>query len=463
MRTIISHGGLVLGAALAFGCGSSNSSGAAGTGGSPGADASVGSGGSKGSGGTKGSGGQVGSTGGAAGAGNGGKAGGSGGGNAGGSAGASGSGGGGGIVGGATTDGGGTLCTSLGWCEILNTKLADVCPDSTKYAAIQANEGCSAVINDWSGGAQDETRSRLIVWGGGHGGYFGNEVYALDLQKLTMARLNDPSDVTGYDFKNCSGPDAYADGRPVSRHTYDGFSYIAHADKLYAFSGAKAPCGYQDNDTWTLDLATVTTAPLGQAAPWARKNPTGATPKGAVGAVSDYDPNTHKVFLDDGYNLLSYDFDGNAYALLNDSNATNAHIDYHMTGRVDPKRKLFILIGGGGAAGGGVQVFDIGAGSTYAQQNWTSQVTGCDGLISSVYPGLAYDPVEDKLVGWAGGDTVYLFDADTKSCTTTQYGGGPGAQNGNGTMGRFRYFASLKVFAVVNDWQQNAYTLRLVP
>jgi hypothetical protein len=88
-------------------------------------------------------------------------------------------------------------------------------------------------------------------------------------------------------------------------------------------------------------------------------------------------------------------------------------------------------------------------------------VTGCDGLISEVYPGFVYDPVQDKMVGWAGGDDVYLFDPDAKACTTVRYGGGPGSQNMNGTMGRFRYFPSLKVFAVVNHWDQNAFTLRL--
>ena len=67
------------------------------------------------------------------------------------------------------------------------------------------------------------------------------------------------------------------------------------------------------------------------------------------------------------------------------------------------------------------------------------------------------------MVGWAGGDAIYLLDLDAKACTIATYGGGPGAQNANGTMGRFRYFSSLNVFAVVNDWKQNAFTLRLSP
>jgi len=362
----------------------------------------------------------------------------------------------------ATTDGGGKLCPSLGWCEITDTKLADVCPDEVKYASIQANEGCSAVINDWSGGAQDPSRNRLIVWGGGHGGYFGNELYALDLNLLKMVRLNDPSDVTGYDFNDCYAPDAYPDGRPASRHTYDGLAYIAHAEKMYAFSGAKAPCGYQGSDTWTLDLATVTTAPAGRAAPWALVSPqvSGGTLRGGVGVVADYDPTSKQVIMSELLNVWSYDIDTNRYTLLNDQGAS---LDYHMTGRVDPKRKLFFVMGASGSPGGGLVVFDIASGSTHARQSWTSQVAGCEALLSAIYPGLAYDPVQDKLVGWPGGDSVYLFDPDAKSCTKVTYPGGPGPQNANGTNGRFRYFPGLNVFALVNDWKQNAFTLRLTP
>ncbi len=44
---------------------------------------------------------------------------------------------------------------------------------------------------------------------------------------------------------------------------------------------------------------------------------------------------------------------------------------------------------------------------------------------------------------------------------TQTFSGGPGSAQPNGTNGRFAYFPALNLFAVVNDWQQNAYTLRL--
>jgi hypothetical protein len=363
-----------------------------------------------------------------------------------------------GDAGGASTDGGGALCAALGWCELTNTKLADVCPDPKQFAGIQANEGCGAVINDWSGGIADQARSRLIVWGGGHHGYSGNEVYALDLPTLKMLRLNDPSDVSAFSNENCSG-DAYADGRPVSRHTYDGLAYIAHAGRMFVYGGGVAGMGCLSKGTWTLDLASVATAPPGQAAPWALMKPTGGAPLAWPGAVSDYDPVGKRVILDDTYNLWSYDLEKNSYTLLSDK----AGIDYHLTGRVDPKRNLFVAVGNAGKAGSGVIVFDLAAASDHAPQDWTAKVTGCAGLASAAYPGLAYDPVQDKLVGWAGGDSVYVLDLDAKSCQVVTHAGGPGPQQMNGTMGRFRYLEAPAVFAVVNDWKQNAFTLRLTP
>ena len=363
--------------------------------------------------------------------------------------------------GGAASSGGGELCKQLGWCHLTNTKLESVCPDAKQFAAVQGYEGCGGVINDWSGGMADTKRNRLILWGGGHHGYFGNELYALDLNERVMRRLNDPSSVDGVNFDECKPPEQYADGRPSSRHTYDGMVLLPELDKMYTFAGAGVPCGYSVQYTWLLDLTAIESAKPGQAAPWQNMNPAKFPSKASFGLVADYDAAQKRVILDDGYNLWSYDPAANEYTLLNDSNQTNAHIDYHMTGRVDPKRKLFIVVGGGSAADGGMKVFDLADGSDYAQQDWTSQVDGCAGLLAAESPGFVYDDSQDRFVGWAGGDDVFLFDPDAKRCSVMSFAGGPKVSASGGTFGRFRYFPDLALFAVVNDPRSDAYALRL--
>jgi hypothetical protein len=347
--------------------------------------------------------------------------------------------------GGAGAGGGPLPSGELGWSETPNTQLQAVCPpmrDDYDFSR------CGPVISAWSGGAADDEGDRLIVWGGGHNDYWGNELYAFNLEGLTFERLNDPSPIN-------PTPDQCVpelpDHTPNSKHTYGGLSYIAHARQMYVYGGGGAckPGGFS-TDTWTLDLATLT---------WKRMDPTvGGEPTGGLGA-SDYDPVSKRVFLSNTSELWAYDFDTNTYERVQESAAT----DYHMTGVVDPERGLFLLMGNKGSPGGGIFAFQIGAGSTYTREDWTPDVTGCDDLISKPYPGLAYDPSRKLIVGWAGGDSVHVFNPDTKSCTQATYTGGPGDQQMNGTNGRWRYLPKQNAFALVNDWMQNAFTFRLPP
>jgi len=341
--------------------------------------------------------------------------------------------------------------STLGWFQIPNTKLQSVCPPNnfggSSYGFF---DSCAAVIYAWGGGMGDTTRNRLIVWGGGHTDYSGNEVYALDLNSLTMLRLNNPAVpvATGCPQEALSGP------TPNSRHTTDQLAYITHADTMSAVTGSLASCGNAAMGTWTLNFSNLQ---------WTQRTPSGGQPNYNGGiAATDYDPNTKNVFIhtESYQQFWSYNFDTNAYKQLADWQ----HTDYHMTAVVDPKRKLFIMFGGDVSNDGGVRVVDIsGNDPTYATQNWTSQVTGCGPTTTAMYPGLAYDPVQDRIVAWAGGNTVYIFNPDTKSCTSATYANGPGAQQVNGTNKRFRYFPALGVFALVNDANQNAFTLRLTP
>jgi hypothetical protein len=336
-----------------------------------------------------------------------------------------------------------------GWHQIPNTKLREVCPpNNTQY---QFASNCTNVVAAWSGGIADQGRNRLVVWGGGHNDYYGNELYALDLNSLSMTRLNDPSPLyPGPPPLPCNT--TLLDGKPNTRHTYGGLSYIAHADRMYDFGGIVACTnGGGSDDTWTLDLGTLR---------WTRMDPhKGPQPRTIIGVVmSDYDSNTRLVFLDNLRDFYSYSFDKNSYSRLQ---FDTRDVSYHMTAVIDQDRRLFVMFGGEGDGNGGVKVINIGPRSNYQVQDWNARVKGCDALRNASYPGLAYDPVQKLIVGWAGGDTVYLFNPDTKSCTPLTYPNGPGEQQPNGTHGRFRYFANLDVFALVNDVRQDAFLLRL--
>ncbi len=323
----------------------------------------------------------------------------------------------------------GGIPSGLGWYQIPNTQMINVCPSGLN---------CANVIMPWSGGIADTSRNRLIVWGGGHSDYSGNEVYALDLNALTINRLNNPSPSAS------SCVEVLSDGTPPSRHTYDGLAYITHADRMSSYTGSMAPTGCASQDTWTLNMSNLQ---------WQNMNPAGAnpTPNGGL-AASDYDPNTKNVFIhtESWGEFASYNYDTNTMKVL----ARNEIINYYVTAVVDPKRQKFFMFGQG-------QAFSIDiSGNDTAYSLKTLAASGC-GFISPSAPGAAYDPVQDRIVGWQGGNTVYVYNPDTDSCTTVTYPNGPGAQQSLGTYGRFRYFPGLGVFALVNDASQNAYTLRL--
>lgn len=341
--------------------------------------------------------------------------------------------------------------SGVGWHQIPNTKLGAVCPPNNDQYAFRSN--CMNVIAAWSGGIADQKRNRMIIWGGGHNDYYGNELYALDLNQMSLARLNDPSPLApGPAPLPCIAE--LPDGKPNARHTYGGLSYVAHADRMYVFGGILACTnGGGTNDTWTLDLETLK---------WTRMDGgTKSLPRTINGVVmSDYDPNSKLVYLHNTRDFYSYDAQTNKYARLQ---FDGREVSYHMSAVIDPVRELFVMFGGGPDGNGGVRVIRIGSRSNFQMQDWNSQVKGCEALQGSAYPGLAFDPVQRVIVGWAGGDTVYLFNPDTKSCSPLSYAGGPGPQQPDGTHGRFRYFEKPDAFAVVNAYDENAYVLRLRP
>jgi hypothetical protein len=351
-----------------------------------------------------------------------------------------------------------TPSSSLGWQDLTNTKLKAACPPNL-FNGINYGfaDHCGAVVTAWSSGVADTKRNRLIIWGGGHTDYYGNEVYALNLgaSPPTLTRLTDPSDFT----KNPAGcPDSNTvDGTPVSRHTYGGIVYLPVQDRMFSFGGALAPCGGPwSNRTYTLDLS--------QAVPkWQAMDPINGYNIGyqQTTPVCGYDPNTQTVICNSTGVFFRYDPATNTNTLL----STGQYIPYSSWGVIDPKRKLFIFMGTQYQSTTPLVVaVDISPGSSFKVQDWSSQVTGCEALAGATYPGLAYDPVLDRIMGWPNaGNTVYLFNPDQKTCTAQTFVNGPTntLASTTGTLGRFQYFPALNAYAVVSLATLDAFKLTL--
>jgi hypothetical protein len=129
---------------------------------------------------------------------------------------------------------------------------------------------------------------------------------------------------------------------------------------------------------------------------------------------------------------------------------------------VAPDYRLYVCAGNGELQGVNI--------NTLAVQN-DSSASGCSALANGPAPGLTYDPVQKLVVGWVGGNSVIEYNPSSstvsgvaaRSCSTVTFTGGPGAQQANGTYGRFQYSANLGVFVVANSISQNVYSLRLTP
>jgi hypothetical protein len=319
--------------------------------------------------------------------------------------------------------------TSLGWYQLPDSKMQSVCPSNGfngydyKFA-----DNCGSVTEAWGSAAFDDTRNRLVIWGGGHSDYSGNEIYTLDVNDLKFKRLTDPAPPPP--ANDC--PEALANGaQPNSRHTYDGITYMKNSDRLFAIGGSKATCGYMSGSTWTFDF---------KAMKWQQMNPTGSEVA--------HDPNTGVVFVHDGTSFYSYDFAKNAYTTL----IKDAPIDYHLTGTIDTKRQKMVMIGHGEQ-----WVIDI-SGKGYKMEKLGS--TGGSTVIDGTSPGLTYDPSEDRILSWDGGNSVFALNMDTKAWAQVTYPNGPGAAIENGTNGRWAYVPSLNGFLVVNEAKNNAYTFK---
>jgi len=338
---------------------------------------------------------------------------------------------------------GGGIPSALGWYQIPNSLLRPHCPS---YSEIQGIEGCSAVMADWSGGLFDTKRNRFVIEGGGHNGYYGNEIYAIDLNANPIATVLVKDAAHGSAVSNVTScPEAYTDGTPDSRHTYNGELYLAKQDLYMLYSGSKANCGSFSNGMWYFNPTTLA---------WTQISVSGAAPNPAQNgsfAETAYDPTTGNVYEVEANMGVFWKYDPVAKVWTSLANVTGCSA-LNGTTAIDDGRRLYFCVGNGG-------FHKVSLNAPYTATALSG--SGCGNLKSINAPGFTYDPVQKLMVGWAGGNTAYLYNPDTDSCTTATYSGGPTTIQANGTFGRFQYSPAAGVFIVANSVDSSVYTLRL--
>ena len=345
---------------------------------------------------------------------------------------------------------------TLGWYSIPNSNISanTICAYDAGYDVGGAGAvDCTGVTQAWSGGAFDSTRNRLLVWGGGHGDYNGNEIYALDLDDLTMARITNPGIPTA---SSCTAG-IVSNTQPNARHTYGGVTYAANADVFFATGGSLscasgASAANPLADFWTYSFA-------GSA--WSNESivndsdpdePGDLTPNNNFKWTAAYDPAKGQVFFHDCFYLYSFIPSTHHIARVSD----RADCVSYQSAAVDIDRHYYVEIGGGR-----VNWWNISGTPNYAETQ-EQATTNCTSGIGGSAPGVAYDTVQRKIVIWPGGNTVYLLDTGTWTCTSVTYSSGPTAHD-QGTYGRFAYSQASGVFVTCNATTVNCYSLRLVP
>lgn len=382
-----------------------------------------------------------------------------------------------------------------GWVQVNTTAWSTAWPTGSQ-AITGAGDNISGVVNAWSSFVWDSTSEQLLLWGGGHGNYKGNEMYVWDAQSGAWTRGSLPSRLDASDF-------VVDNAAPQSSHTYDNSVYL-RANNMYMTYGGAA---YNSGGTF----ATNIDGEVSRAGPWLW-DPTKANPN-LVGGTSGsgYDASTpggdmwinrwgsfsgtpQPNFLEDttayrmenGKDVVysTSDSQGSGWAVLyryefgdvrqggTDSLTAIGVSTTTPSGlgaaSIDSQNNLYVrTAASSSAAGNDLVVWDLSK-SNAANPNLNRETgirliasDGSDFAINGKY-GLDYDSANNRLLLWAGGDvfsTQALFDTNGALQTTwivsqlsSTNGTQPGGEYSACVCGKWQYIEELDAMMALDQY-----------
>jgi hypothetical protein len=347
--------------------------------------------------------------------------------------------------------------TTLNGAKLAGSPLAN-CTGSTPPAyctGTGANyafaTGAHSVLDAWGGAAADTVNNRLIITGGGHVDYNGNQVYILNLNTNVMTIDIAP---TG-NFSTTSGTEANGDGTPTARHAYEGLVYLPNENSVFYWGDGNAPGGTRSTNIWWYSLTTHS---------WTEK---GVQPDGIQQSVyCAIDPTQATESLlcigMGSYIMWRYVPSTDSWTTLNSPKGT--FVPFEANCAIQPDQKVMICAGASSfGASAGIYSIDITGAASYAAVNITSSTTACSSLYSVNYPGMDYDSSTGLIVSYTGsGNSITTLDVISGICETKTFSGGPTASGTTaGILSKFAYFPKLNQHIVVNNAANDAFALKL--
>lgn len=330
------------------------------------------------------------------------------------------------------------------WVEIENTRLEKVAP------SVSPGGKLASVVSAWSGGALDTKRERILIWGGGHSNYAGNEVYAFDLHRFQWMRLSEPS------VANDSKESLYPDGQPRSRHTYNYIEYLPEWDRLVSFGGSGPwPRG---GGEFTRDISEFDFT----SNRWVTgRRP--AVPAGGkmIAAIARVDPASGDVYFIPGGrgSLLRFDPTEEKWH----GGWGRGYLTAHATGAIDPERRLLVAVGLGNKENAR-QAWLWNLSEPAKPTDLRAITSGPTDVERAIAPGFVFHPPSRRFVAWIGGTDLYTLDPSNWRweivSAAPDNSVDPGAPSRRGTYGRFQYSPRLDAFVLVNSVSQNVYLIR---
>lgn len=302
------------------------------------------------------------------------------------------------------------------------------------------------VVTAWSGGVLNTVGiwragsfvpgKFLVLFGGGHGDYAGNELYAygpLDSDSPTFSRILDPT---------VPGPDdvARVGGYPVSRHTYNQLSYVHSLNRMIC-SGAAGVFhtgnGFNVVDAFDFNLNPALGTPWTNYDSGFRDFAAGGT--GGIDVQSDYNPITHKIWAmgkGNGTYLQCLDLATGAWT---NTAKNNPDGQTDCKGCIVPPHNLMVWRSNDGA----IKVQDLASPSSAIYAPTVTDSAPATGDCT-----MEWDAVGNRIVYWDGaGATVHFLTPGANPASggdpwvwssVTPGGTTPAVATTNGTYGRMR-------------------------